>query len=395
MAGTTESLLKELDRIEFLSSLYPTNGQGKAKSPPMGTSIDGLLEYLHRARDAVDRGEDVGDVFEELSKRLETQKKAVDDRQKELHGALIKFGKGVDKKFTNPLPSFPPLFNTPAELTALERVIGTHLLRTGEFDSAQIFFNESSIETPEATRDAFIEMHAILGRLREGDIQPALAWAITNRDFLRTRHSTLEFDLHRSHFMRLVQSSLTPFHTTAIQYSRQHFHTLYTHHPQIVPQVNRLLAALAFSPRLASSPYADLAAPKIHTDLEPAFTREYCARMGMSRQLPLRVVGDIGGNGALARIEKSKKVMKDKRGEWEFGDELLVEIPLLPQNRYHSIFACPVSKEQSTDKNPPMMLTCGHVIAKESMTRLTKGGGKIKCPYCPVESSGQPLQVHF
>lgn len=53
--------------------------------------------------------------------------------------------------------------------------------------------------------------------------------------------------------------------------------------------------------------------------------------------------------------------------------ELQIEIPLSAENRYHSIFACPVSKEQSTDQNPPMMMGCGHVITKESLLKLSKG----------------------
>jgi hypothetical protein len=46
---------------------------------------------------------------------------------------------------------------------------------------------------------------------------------------------------------------------------------------------------------------------------------------------------------------------------------------------------CPVSKEQTTDANPPMMMPCGHVIAHESLEKLSKGG-RFKCPYCPSES---------
>jgi hypothetical protein len=114
----------------------------------------------------------------------------------------------------------------------------------------------------------------------------------------------------------------------------------------------------------------------------------------MSRQVPLRVVGDIGGGGALARIEKARKVMGDRKGEWSQIDELPVrwrlditrvspthnsfiqiEIPLSSDNRYHSIFACLVSKEQSTEQNPPMMMTCGHVISKDSLQKLNKAAG--------------------
>lgn len=44
-----------------------------------------------------------------------------------------------------------------------------------------------------------------------------------------------------------------------------------------------------------------------------------------------------------------------------------------------------------------MMLPCGHVIAKESLQKLAKGGSTVamlKCPYCPKECTmGQAKQV--
>ena len=42
--------------------------------------------------------------------------------------------------------------------------------------------------------------------------------------------------------------------------------------------------------------------------------------------MPLRVVGDIGGGGAMARIEKGRKVMGDRKGEWRQMDELPVRL---------------------------------------------------------------------
>jgi len=155
------------------------------------------------------------------------------------------------------------------------------------------------------------------------------------------------------------------------------------------------MTCIAFLPlsKLQNSSYRDLALPTLHFDLEPLFAKEYCASLGMSRQVPLRVVGDIGGGGALARIEKGRKVMGDRKAEWRQMDELPVrlpamlmaissiffqiEIPLSSENRYHSIFACLVSKEQSTELNPPMMMTCGHVISKDSLQKLNKSGGQV------------------
>jgi len=54
-----------------------------------------------------------------------------------------------------------------------------------------------------------------------------------------------------------------------------------------------------------------------------------------------------------------------------------IEIPVPPENRYHSTFACLVSKELSTEANPPMMMGCGHVISKDSLQKLNKSGGYV------------------
>lgn len=50
---------------------------------------------------------------------------------------------------------------------------------------------------------------------------------------------------------------------------------------------------------------------------------------------------------------------------------LQIEIDLGKQGRYHSVFACPILRQQSTENNPPMKLVCGHVISRDALNKLT------------------------
>lgn len=200
-------------------------------------------------------------------------------------------------------------------------------------------------------------------------------------------HSTLEFALHRSHFIHCLLSNPLPSSLVdqvpadstgpvrALAYARKYFQPFYT--SRHLPELSRLLAASLYLPldKLKSSPYADLFTTSLHAEhLVPLFQSSYARVLKLPLTPPLKTLTDMGGGGALARLAKVKSVMKEKKTGWSASEELPVEIPLWEEYRFHSVFACPVSKEQTTERNPPMMLPCGHVIAKESLNRLSKGG---------------------
>jgi len=386
-----DASLKELTKLEKLVS---NSSSSKGKSPCIADSLDSLLQSLSQAKESIQAGTASEDTLSDLSSKVDSTRKDVDERQKEIYNSLAKFGKTLDKRFTAPLPSYQPLFSSPAAIAALERTIARHFLRTGQFETAETFISESGADVDPTMRSQFLELHQIVTALKVQNIAPALEWAERNRLFLESRSSPLEFHLHRSQYLRLLLSSPHPSNVpVALAYAKANFSPFYPRHAS---DINRLMNCITYVSRLQLSPYGDLASPALHYDLEPMFAKEFCASLGMSRQVPLRVVGDLGGGGALARIEKGRKVMRERKSEWSQADELPIEIPLLPENRYHSIFACPVSKEQSTEHNPPMMMHCGHVITKDSLQKLSKPGGRVKCPYCPNESQvSSALRMHF
>lgn len=132
----------------------------------------------------------------------------------------------------------------------------------------------------------------------------------------------MEFHLHRFQYLRLALSH-PPNRDAALAYSRANLSTFFIHHQA---EVQRMITCLVYLPlsNILTSPYADLADPSVHFDLQSMFATEYCASLGMSRQAPLRVISDIGGGGALARIEKGRKVMRERKSEWSQTGELPV-----------------------------------------------------------------------
>ncbi len=67
--------------------------------------------------------------------------------------------------------------------------------------------------------------------------------------------------------------------------------------------------------------------------------------------------------------------------------------------RYHSVFVCPVSREQASADNPPMMMQCGHVLCEHSLKKLSRGAARYTHPSslalpCPAQPRGAIVAYH-
>ena len=149
-----------------------------------------------------------------------------------------------------------------------------------------------------------------------------------------------------------------------------------------------------------------------------SFSRECCALMGASAESPFAVAVDAGA-AALPTLLKMTAVMTAKGQPWEGLEQLPLEVELPPRFAFHSVFACPVARDQSTPDNPPMILPCGYaalllrsvailpcaaahahptcslVLCKQSIHKLARGNARVfKCPYCPVRACAACMQQH-
>lgn len=254
---------------------------------------------------------------------------------------------------------------------------------------------------PESLKHSFAEMYHILHELRNNrNLTPAISWARHNSALLDARGSNLEFDLCRLQYITLFTNP-TAGPAAAIPYARNTFPTF---PPRYAAQIRELVGALAYLPNLAESPYAslfasassDTAADSTYLAAAQAFTSEFCALLSLSSASPL-LTTTTAGCIAIPTLQKFSQIQSLHKTSWTTSAELPVEVPLPPAFSFHSIFVCPVSKEQSTDENPPMMLNCGHVLCRGSLKQLGRGEReRVKCPYCPVESTvGEASRVYL
>ena len=377
-----------------------------------------IINTLQNARNAIAEEPTSAQItLAKLQNPVKVSFDNINSSLKEIYGGHNKYTRVLDKLFKDkPLPS-NDIDALSLHPTLVNRAIYLHLLREGLFDVAETFYSETHARKEEQEMNAaltgsdkefghplgveesgsqkmqgeFHSMHHILGELKDHrNLEPAIKWARDHARDLEVRGSNLEFELCRLQYVSLflgqdvdnMSDISASGQMKALDYAKREFRNFrgrYSH------EIYQLTGAMAFSPNLEDSPYRNIFNNTTAWDeVATSFTREFCSLLKLSADPPLYIAATAGAI-ALPTLQKLQIIMQQKRTEWTTENELPVEIPLPPAYQFHSIFVCPVSKEQTTDRNPPMMMPCGHVVAKESLERLSKGT-RFKCPYCPGES---------
>ncbi|KAI1171774.1 CTLH/CRA C-terminal to lish motif domain-containing protein [Nemania sp. FL0916] len=419
-------LQKELDKFNRASKLT-----GAVQD------VDKLIEMLVNAREEVAAANDphtTSLTLTKLQNPVSAQLDSINSDLGRVHKSQNAFHKALGRAFKDTKGSLPTDHDPMASQTNLiNGAVVMHLLREGQFDVASTFIGEAQLQseptqtlssqtrsqapsitisssdwpsdemvmdtnpiTPDLTafqseklQKDFSEMYSILTSLKQRHLQPAIDWAGKNRMELQARGSNLEFELCKLQFIWLFKGPLVngmmPGPDNGVlgahKYAQENLARFQKRHQR---EIEKLCGAMVYSSNLADSPYQRVFDISLAFDeVASSFTREFCSLLGLSAESPLYVAATAGAL-ALPNLVKWTGINKAKNTEWTTQNELAFETPLPKSMLYHSIFVCPVSRGQTTDANPPVMLPCGHVLARESLQKLTKGN-RYKCPYCPSE----------
>lgn len=226
------------------------------------------------------------------------------------------------KNFISEFGNLPQidLIDTQDKKKLLNQVICEHFLRRGRIDVADCLIREANLNLKDLKKDSFIEMDYVLECLRQKNIDPALEWCIKNRTHLQSINSTLEFNLHRLNFIKLIEQG-PKMQIEALKYARNF--TPFANNCK--KEIQRLMASLLYiNSGLENSPYKHFINPDIWIDIEDEFIKNVCKLMGLPVEDPLSICINAGCKTIPALINIVQVMQQTQVGHILSKDELPV-----------------------------------------------------------------------
>ncbi|XP_069507650.1 E3 ubiquitin-protein transferase RMND5B [Ambystoma mexicanum] len=324
-------------------------------------------------------------VMSQCCRKIKDTVQKLASDHKDIHSSVSRVGKAIDRNFDAEICAVVSnsVWEAREKQQLLQMAIVEHLYQQGLLSVAEELCQESALSVDLGFKQPFLELNRILEALQQHDLRPALEWAVAHRQRLLDLNSSLEFKLHRLHFISLLGGGAQK-QVEALSYAR-HFQPFARLHQRDIQVMMGSLVYLRNG--IENSPYSHLLDSERWAEISEQFTRDACSLLGLSVESPLSV-SFAAGSVALPVLMNIKAVIEQRQcsGVWSHKDELPIEVDLGKKCGYHSVFACPILRQQTSDANPPTKLMCGHVISRDALNKLISGG-KLKCPYCPMEQN--------
>uniref|UniRef100_A0A7S1U8N9 RING-Gid-type domain-containing protein n=1 Tax=Phaeomonas parva TaxID=124430 RepID=A0A7S1U8N9_9STRA len=354
-----------------------------AKAAAEASALEDTLERL-RAAEARLAAPGAEAVAAQLARELEALAPA--DRAmaayKSFHSGVSKLGKRVEK--ARPLDfdvvgRAPPLSEAP-----LRELVVLHCYRSGYLRTAAMLREHWRLQLAEAEVAALCRLHGIASALQARDLAPALRWLAERRGGT----GELEFMLVRLQFFEILSQPGEAVQEEALAFAQERFPDFAASHMR---EIQRCMGALLWAGRLKASPYVALAGDEAWDRTIATFMEVGCEAEGLPMHSHLLVTFVAGLQFVPILAKMLAVVVSD--GDWtQVGERLPAEVALPPEFTFHSLFSCPVTRDEADRDNPPVVLRCGHVILRSSLAKLTRVGGRVKCPTCPREMRAEEVE---
>ncbi|KAL1196266.1 RMD5-like protein [Cardamine amara subsp. amara] len=375
-----------LDRVTKKQKLYYSVSQDV-----IDLVRDGIEETLNRIL-LVNDGVEHESVLTELRRKLDALLPFIrlQRSQKKTNLCLGRFGKILESSYQPDISR--ACRSIDFDIRLVNKILIHHFYRQGLFEVGDCLIKETGEEEEPELRSQSLEIHQLTESMKHRNIEPALRWISANREKLKHNGSKLELKLISLKFCDMVREGNQ---SDAMKYARTHFPPLYD--SLNGKEIQKLMVCVVWMGSLERCPYAEMVSPSRLDNVTNMLIKEYHHLLDQPSNSPLTVALSAGLE-SLPTLLKLVDVMALKKQEWQAMKQHPVPMDLGNEFQFHSVFVCPVSRDQSSEDNPPMMMPCRHVISKQSITRLSKNCPyrRFKCPCCPAATSAAACrQLYF
>lgn len=275
----------------------------------------------------------------------------------------------------------------PRSKPLIDKLVAIDLLRKGQFELSSQVCKIDDLGISSQLLDDMKTMRIIIDEIQDRfELTTAIKWAKSHSKDLAMINSDLEFKLCKAQYLKVlleqgdIHGAMEFARKELSKYGKTHFTTI----------------TKLFEPLLTKQEgYAQLT-DVLKSDLCNELAQAYSTLEGITVRSPL-TSALFAGYLAIPAFEKFNKI-KSRTGDyaWNSSDELPFEVQMPKWLMFHPIFICPVSREEASTENPPMVLPCGHIISESSLNQLShQGRVNFKCPYCPQTSLHQEKKAKF
>ncbi|XP_010422961.1 PREDICTED: protein RMD5 homolog A-like [Camelina sativa] len=279
------------------------------------------------------------------------------------------------------------------DIRLVNKILIQHCYREGLFEVGDCLVKEAGEEEETEVRSQSVEIKQIIESMKLRNIEPAMRWVSANRGKLKEKSSEMEFKLVSLKYCNMLREGNRD---DAMKYARTHLTRYCSGH---LREIQKLVTCQIWIGKLDKCPYAEMVSPSCWDKITKELIREYYHLLDQPSRSPLTVALSAGLE-SLPTLLKLVDVMAPlKKEEWEEMKQVPVPLELGNELQFHSVFVCPVSRDESCSKeNPPMMMMpCRHVISMQSVIRLSKNcaSRRFKCPYCSAQTSSPACRQLF